>query len=109
MSTHEEFTVALNGASVGATLQRPEPSDGDQPFAAVLLCHGLGALTAQTAELVDQITDALVEAGLAVATIGKNATDSYGFQGGVGSLGAASAAFRWVALLAEARAFVKDV
>ncbi len=101
MSTHEEFAVALNGASVGATLQRPEPSDRDQPLAAVLLCHGLGALTAQTAELFDQITDALVEAGLAVATIGKNATDSCPLPGGVGSVDAASAVFRWMALRDE--------
>ena len=69
MATHKQFTVELDGAPVRGELHLPEPSEGAPPPGTVMFCTGLPTVGPETGELYAQLTETLVEAGLAVATI----------------------------------------
>lgn len=116
MARREEFAVELNGAPVRASLDLPERKERDRekekgkdrdndreesPFAAVLLCHGLPAINDGTARLYAEITDALVESGVAVATILGGSAGARGARLAVESVDDAAAVFHGLALREE--------
>ena len=71
MARREEFDVELEGTPVRVKLDLPDrPSDG-KPLPAVLLCHGQPELSPDARRLIDQVTEALTEAGMAVADIAR--------------------------------------
>jgi pimeloyl-ACP methyl ester carboxylesterase len=89
----EQFTVELDSTPVRGRLDLPDKKDGQGPLASVMLCSGLPAVGAETRELYAQLVDALVAAGLAVATITDGSISSPDAKLAVESVDDAAAVF----------------
>ncbi len=93
MARQEQFTIELDAAPVRGRLDLPdEPEDGGL-LGAVMLCPGLPAVDHETAELYARLTDTLVEAGLAVATLTEGSTTSAGARLAVNAVDDSAAIF----------------
>ena len=101
MPRHEEFTVELEPTSVRGRLDLPDTRGGQGPLASVMLCPGLPTVGAETRELYAQLIDALVAAGLAVATITEGSTSSPGAKLAVESVDDAAAVFHGLSVRDE--------
>ncbi|MHC4209988.1 MAG: alpha/beta hydrolase family protein [Planctomycetota bacterium] len=98
MARQQDFSVELEGTPVRGRLDLPEPQPEPRPLPTVLLCHGLPSLTPETERLYGQITDALVEAGLAVASVARGTSGSPGTRLAVESIDDAAAVFHGLAV-----------
>ncbi len=101
MPRHEEFTVELEPTPVRGRLDLPDEQNGQGPLASVMLCPGLPAVGAETRELYAQLIDALVAAGLAVATITEGSTTSPGAKLAVEAVDDAAAVFHGLSIRDE--------
>ena len=99
MARQEAFDVELDGTSVRCRLDFPvEDPKGDAPARpVVLLCEGLPA-NARARELPGQIADALVDAGVAVATIVRGSDAAAGALLAVEAIDDAAAVFHGLML-----------
>lgn len=96
MSRHEPFTVELGPTPVRGRLDLPDEPDGKEggtPLPCVMLCTGLPALGPEVGELCSQLCEALVRAGMAVATIIAGSSSSPGARLAVESVDDAAAVF----------------
>ncbi|MHC4218471.1 MAG: alpha/beta hydrolase family protein, partial [Planctomycetota bacterium] len=98
MATHQEFDVELDGTPVRGRLVLPEAQTVQRPVPAVLICHGVPELSPETQRLHDQVADALVEAGLAVAGIVHGSAGAPGTRLAVEAVDDAAAVFHGLAL-----------
>jgi alpha-beta hydrolase superfamily lysophospholipase len=98
MPRQEDFAVEVEGTPVRGRLDLPESKAEQHPFATVLLCHGLPSLSPETQRLYGQITDALLSAGLAVASIARGTSGSPGTRLAVESIDDAAAVFHGLAV-----------
>ncbi|MHC4415817.1 MAG: alpha/beta hydrolase family protein [Planctomycetota bacterium] len=98
MNRHEDLTVELNRASLRGTLDLPAPPKDNGPAPVVLLCHGLPALSTNTGELLEEVSGALMEAGLAVAGFGPGAATASEAPGTARAVDEASAMLHALAL-----------
>ncbi len=101
MPRREEFTVELEPTPVRGRLDLPDVQKGQGPLASVMLCSGLPAVGAETGELYTQLIDALVAAGLAVATITDGSMTSPGAKLAVESVDDAAAVFHGLSVRDE--------
>ena len=101
MPRHEEFTVELAPTTVRGRLDLPDEQAGQSPLASVMLCSGLPAVGAETRELYAQLIDALVAAGLAVATLTEGSVTSPGAKLAVESVDDAAAVFHGLSVRDE--------
>ncbi|MEE8459825.1 MAG: hypothetical protein V3S08_08120, partial [Phycisphaerales bacterium] len=101
MPRREEFTVELDSTPVRGRLDLPDEQNCQGPLASVLLCSGLPAVGARTGELYDQLIDALVAAGLAVATITDGSISSPDAKLAVESVDDAAAVFHGLSVRDE--------
>ncbi|MHC4803714.1 MAG: alpha/beta hydrolase family protein [Planctomycetota bacterium] len=101
MARQQDFAVELEGTSVHGRLDLPEPHQEQRPFPTVLLCHGLPSLSPGARRLHGQLTDALVEAGLVVASIAEGSAGSPGTRLAVESVDDAAAVFHGLAVREE--------
>ena len=79
----------------------PDEQAGQSPLASVMLCSGLPAVGAETRELYAQLIDALVAAGLAVATLTEGSVTSPGAKLAVESVDDAAAVFHGLSVRDE--------
>lgn len=95
MPRQESFDVQLDGTAVRCRLDLPalDPKGDPKRLPTVMLCRGLPAQTARAAELPGQITEALVDAGMAVATISSGSDAAPGARLAVESIDDAAAVF----------------
>jgi pimeloyl-ACP methyl ester carboxylesterase len=98
MARQEDFAVEVDGTPVRGRLDLPESKGEQRPFATVLLCHGLPSLSPEIERFYAQITDALVAAGLAVASIARGTSGSPGTRLAVESIDDAAAVFHGIAV-----------
>jgi pimeloyl-ACP methyl ester carboxylesterase len=98
MARHQDFAVELEGTPVRGRLDLPEPQPEPRPLATVLLCHGLPNLSPETERWYGQVTDNLVETGLAVASIARGTSGSPGTRLAVESVDDAAAVFHGLAI-----------
>jgi dipeptidyl aminopeptidase/acylaminoacyl peptidase len=98
MATQQDFSVELEGTAVRGRLDLPEPRQERRPFPTVLICHGLPGLSPEAGRLHGQLTDALVEAGLAVASITGGFSGSPGTRLAVESVDDAAAIYHGLAV-----------
>jgi pimeloyl-ACP methyl ester carboxylesterase len=101
MPRHEQFTVELDSTPVHGRLDLPDEPEGQGPLASVLLCSGLPAVGPKTGELYDQLIDALLGAGLAVATMTGGSISSPGAKLAVESVDDAAAVFHGLSVRDE--------
>ncbi len=101
MARQQDFSVELEGTAVRGRLDLPEPRQEPRAFPTVLLCHGLPSLSPEAGRLHGQLTDALVGAGLAVASIAEGSTGSPGTRLAVESVDDAAAVFHGLAVREE--------
>jgi len=101
MPRREEFTVELDSTPVRGRLDLPDEQNCQGPLASVMLCTGLPAVGARTGELYDQLIDALVAAGLAVATITDGSISSPDAKLAVESVDDAAAVFHGLSVRDE--------
>ena len=93
MPRQEQFTIELDATPVRGRLDLPDkPNDGGL-LGAVILCPGLPAVASPFRELYTQLTDALVEAGLAVATLTEGSMTSDGARLAVNAVDDSAAIF----------------
>jgi pimeloyl-ACP methyl ester carboxylesterase len=101
MATQRDFAVELEGTSVRARLDLPDPKPEGRPLATVLLSPGLPNLSHDLDQLYGQITDALVEAGLAVARITRATAGAPGTRLAVETVDDAAAVIHGLAVRQE--------
>jgi pimeloyl-ACP methyl ester carboxylesterase len=98
MARSEEFDVELEGTPVRVKLDLPDRQSETRPLPAVLLCHGMPEPGADVRRLVEQITEVLNDAGLAVAGIARGSAGAPGTRLAVEAVDDAAAVFHGLAL-----------
>jgi len=101
MPRREDFTVELEPTPVHGRLDLPDEKEGQGPLASVLLCSGLPAVGEETRALYARLIDALVAAGLAVATITDGSISSPDAKLAVESVDDAAAVFHGLSVRDE--------
>lgn len=93
MASQQQFTIELDATPVRGRLNLPDqPQDGGL-LSSVILCPGLPAVGDETGDLYGRLTDALVEAGLAVATLTEGSMTADGARLAVNAVDDAAAIF----------------
>lgn len=101
MARHEEFSVELEGPPVRARLALPEATGERRSWGVVLLVHGAPGIGAESEDLFVRMTDALVDAGLAVVTIATGSAGAPGARLAVEGVDDAAAVLHGLALRDE--------
>lgn len=98
MARREEFDVELEGTPVRVKLDLPDRQTNGRLLPAVLLCHGQPELSPDARRLIDQVADALLDAGLVVADIAQGSGGAPGTRLAVESVDDVAAVFHGLAL-----------
>lgn len=67
MALQEAFEIQLNGGAIRGTLHSPADVDSAMPMGAVLICRGVQSAREDASTLIDEMIEALCNAGLASA------------------------------------------
>jgi pimeloyl-ACP methyl ester carboxylesterase len=101
MAGPDAITVEMGGYPASCRLDLPRVSAEERPFPVVLLCPGLPGPDAQAAAFLSALTQALVNAGLAVATPASGAAGAPGTRLASESIDDAAAVFHGLAVREE--------